>query len=97
MEVSPLLLQAMLFIGAIYCDEDTISLMGFSNRSEAKCMLYTRAKLLFDADFRGNYVSTLQALFLMSFWKGSKTTGHDVRYWLGVAISLAQSYGLHRS
>lgn len=36
MNISPILLQAMLFIGATYCDDTAITSMGFKDRSEAK-------------------------------------------------------------
>lgn len=96
-DISPLLLQALLFIGTNYSDERSVFLMGFKDRSEAKYLLYNRAKLLFEADWEQDHITTLQALFLMSFWRGSRSTARDVRYWLGVAITQAQLCGLHRS
>ncbi|QKX59301.1 uncharacterized protein TRUGW13939_06433 [Talaromyces rugulosus] len=96
-DISPLLLQALLFIGTNYSDERSVLLMGFKDRSEAKSLLYNRAKLLFEADWEQDNITTLQALFLMSFWRGSRSTARDVRYWLGVAITEAQLCGLHRS
>lgn len=95
--ISPLLLQVLLFIGTNYSDERSVFLMGFKDRSEAKYLLYNRAKLLFEADWEQDHITTLQALFLMSFWRGSRSTARDVRYWLGVAITQAQLCGLHRS
>lgn len=97
MDISPLLLQAMLFIGATYCDEAQIVAMGFRDRSEAKSLLYTRARLLFHADWEKDQITLIQGLFLMSFWRGEPSDVRDVRYWLGVVITLAETYGLHRS
>ncbi|RSM12422.1 hypothetical protein CEP52_002476 [Fusarium oligoseptatum] len=96
-EVSYLLLQSMLFIGATYCDNATITSMGFSDRTEAKSLLYTRARLLFHADWEKDEITLIQSLFLMSFWRGGPSDVRDVRYWLGVVIGVAESYGLHRS
>ncbi|KAH6984549.1 fungal-specific transcription factor domain-containing protein [Ilyonectria sp. MPI-CAGE-AT-0026] len=96
-DVSYLLLQSMLFIGATYCDHDTIVSMGFQDRSEAKSLLYTRARLLFHADWEKDEITLIQSLFLMSFWRGGPSDVRDVRYWLGVVIGVAESYGLHRS
>lgn len=87
----------MLFIGATYCDHDTIVSMGFQDRSEAKSLLYTRARLLFHADWEKDEITLIQSLFLMSFWRGGPSDVRDVRYWLGVVIGVAESYGLHRS
>ncbi|TWU76018.1 hypothetical protein ED733_007175 [Metarhizium rileyi] len=97
MDISRFLLQAMLFIGATYCDDDTIVAMGFEDRSEAKSILYTRARLLFHADWEKDEMILIQSLFLMSFWRGGPADVRDVRYWLGVVITLSESYGLHRS
>lgn len=97
MDISPLLFQAMLFIGATYCDETAIMAMGFQDRSEAKSLLYTRARLLFHADWEKDQITLIQGLFLMSFWRGESSDVRDVRYWLGVVITLAETCGLHRS
>lgn len=97
MDVSPILFQSMLFIGATYCDEPAIVAMGFRDRSEAKSLLYTRARLLFHADSEKDQITLVQSLFLMSFWRGESSDVRDVRYWLGVAITLAETCGLHRS
>lgn len=97
MDISPLLFQSILFIGATYCDEGDIVAMGFRDRSEAKSLLYTRARLLFHADWEKDQITLIQALFLMSFWRGQSSDVRDVRYWLGVVITLAETCGLHRS
>ena len=95
--LSPLLLQAVLFIGATYCDEDAILRLGFQDRREAKHQLYNRAKILFEADWETDKVITLQTVFLLSFWRAGISDIKDVRYWLGIAVTLAQSSGFHRS
>ncbi|KAH8810925.1 putative cutinase transcription factor 1 alpha [Xylogone sp. PMI_703] len=96
-EMSPLLLQAMLFIGASYCDDDTVHRMGFKDRPEAKSQLYNRAKILYDADWESSEMIILQSLFLISFWRAGPLNVKTTRYWLGAAISLAQARGFHRS
>lgn len=96
-QVPHILLQSMLFIGTTYCDNTIITLMGFSNRTEAKAKLYTRARLLFHADCEKDPITLIQSLFLMSFWRGDPGDIRDVRYWLGVTIGLAESHGFHRS
>ncbi|UNI22853.1 hypothetical protein JDV02_008702 [Purpureocillium takamizusanense] len=97
MDISRFLLQCMLFIGATYCDDDTILAMGFGDRSEAKRLLYQRARLLFHADWEKDELILIQSIFLMSFWRGGPADVRDVRYWLGVVITLSESHGLHRS
>ncbi|KAL6353757.1 hypothetical protein LRP88_12749 [Fusarium phalaenopsidis] len=95
--VSYLLLQSMLFIAVTYCDENVVTAMGFSGRTEAKSVLYARARLLFHADWEKDKTTLLQSLFLISFWRGGPSDVRDVRYWLGVVIGVAESNGLHRS
>ncbi|KAG6018570.1 hypothetical protein E4U40_000137 [Claviceps sp. LM458 group G5] len=97
MDVSRFLLQAMLFIGTTYCDDATIVAMGFQDRLEAKSVLYHRARLLFHADWEKDEIILIQSIFLMSFWRAGPADVRDVRYWLGVVITLSESYGLHRS
>lgn len=96
-DMSRMLLQAMLLIGSTYCDVGTIRAMGFADRSQAKTTFYMRARLLFHADWEKDEMVLIQSLFLMSFWRGAPADVRDVRYWLGVVITLAESYGFHRS
>jgi hypothetical protein len=96
-QLSPLLLQAVLFIGASYCDDDTVHSMGFNDRPDAKHHLYHRARALYDLDWENNKITILQSLFLISFWRGGPLNEKNTRYWLGAAISLAQTRGFHRS
>ena len=95
--ISPLLFQAVLFIGASYCDDDAVHRMGFEDRPDAKQQLYNRAKALYDLDWENNKLTVLQSLFLISFWRAGPLNEKNTRYWLGAAISLAQTRGFHRS
>lgn len=95
--LSPLLLQAMLFIGVIHCEESTLDELGWGNRHRAKYQLYSRAKDIYDAECETKKLIVIQALFLMSFWRAGALLEKDVRHWLGAVISLAQTKALHRS
>ncbi|KAH9869478.1 hypothetical protein IAQ61_006684 [Plenodomus lingam] len=95
--VSPLLLQAMLFIGVIHCGEATLTSLGWGNRHRAKWLFYIRAKDIYDATYESNKIIVIQALFLMSFWRAGALLEKDARHWLGTAISLSQTRALHRS
>ncbi|KAK2043498.1 hypothetical protein LZ31DRAFT_468219 [Colletotrichum somersetense] len=96
-KISPLLLQAMLFIGSTYCDDASIVAMGFKDRYEAKSVTYSRARVLFHSNWEKDEFTLIQSLFLCSFWRGGPTDWRDVRYWLGAVLTLAQTHGLHRS
>lgn len=95
--VSPLLLQAMLFIGVIHCKQSTLAELGWGNRHRARWLFYIRAKDIYDATHETNKVTVIQALFLMSFWRAGALLEKDARHWLGTAISLSQTRALHRS
>lgn len=94
--LSPLLFQALLFVGSSYCPNGVIQEMGFKDRHVAKAHFYQRAKLLYDAERENNKTVVVQALFLMSFWRAGPLNEKDTRHWLGAAISLAQTRGFHR-
>ena len=92
-----LLLQAVLFMAAGHCDYSVLKSAGFKSRSEARLTLYKRTKALYDADHELDRVTIVQALFLMSFWWATPMDQKDTWHWLGNAISLALTLGMHRS
>lgn len=58
---------------------------------------YRQAKALYDADLEPDKYDTIAGAFLMSFWWDGPDDQKDSWHWLGVATSLAQSRGMHRS
>lgn len=90
--LSPLLLQAMLFIGAIHATGDDADIT-----QRQKYIYYNRCKDLYDADYERDKVTIIQSVFLMSFWRSGPFLEKDTRHWLATAISLAQSKAMHRS
>ncbi|KAL6354274.1 hypothetical protein LRP88_11600 [Fusarium phalaenopsidis] len=95
--LSPLLLQALLFIGVTHCEEENLVCVGLGSRQRAKYIFYNRAKDLFDAEIEPKALIVIQALFLLSFWRAGALLQKDTRHWLGAAVSLAQTKALHRS
>jgi hypothetical protein len=91
------LFQTVLFSAAGHCEMSVLRRAGFSSRHEARSILFRRAKALYDADHESDKVIVVQAIFLMSFWWSSPTDQKDTWHWLGNAISLAVSMGMHRS
>ncbi|KAE8137936.1 fungal-specific transcription factor domain-containing protein [Aspergillus pseudotamarii] len=94
-DISHLLLQSMLFIGVSLCTDEDFARTEFSLRYRAKFLFYSRAKAIYDADWESNKTTKLQSLFLLSSWRGGPSEERDTRFWLGVAISLAQKRGMH--
>ncbi|KAK5173527.1 uncharacterized protein LTR77_002208 [Saxophila tyrrhenica] len=95
--LSPLLLQAMLFVGVLHCEDSVLLALGEGTRHRAKYIFYMRAKDIYDAEVEQKKITVIQSLFLMSFWRAGALLEKDTRHWLAVAISLAQTKALHRS
>lgn len=92
--VSPLLFQAILFIGMTHSNEKKF---GYPDRQEARNAAYNHAKDLYDADWETDKVIVCQSLFLMSFFRAGPLLEKDTRHWLAATVSLAQTKGMHRS
>lgn len=92
-----LLLQAVIFMAAGHCDEALLKDAGFESRHHARMIFFKRAKALYDADYERDKVTIIQAVFLMSFWWADPSDPKDTWHWLGIAINLALSIGMHRS
>lgn len=95
--LSPLLLQAILFIGVLHCEESTIQQLGLGSRHRAKYIFYNRAKDIYDVELETRKLTIIQSLFLMSFWRAGALLEKDARHWIGAAITLSQTKALHRS
>lgn len=92
---SPLLLQAMLFIAATYCEPSQLHDWAFADLQEARSLYYNNAKNIYDANYEEDKIAIIQALFLMSYWR--EEPQNNTRHRLAAAISLAQEHGMHRA
>ena len=95
--LSPLLLQAILFVGVLHCEESTIQQLGLGNRHRVKYIFYNRAKDIYDVELETKKLTIIQSLFLMSFWRAGALLEKDARHWIGAAITLSQTKALHRT
>jgi hypothetical protein len=59
--------------------------------------LATRLQILYDFDCELDYVSLLQCLLLMTYWHEAPSHEKDICHWMGIAISLAYTMGLHKN
>lgn len=94
---SILLMQAILLAGSRVCTTDMLM---DSNGSPipAATLFYKRAKALYDADYEQDRVIIVQALILMGwYWEEPGTVTKNVFYWNGLAVAIAQGFGMHRS
>ncbi|KAL4975296.1 hypothetical protein BDW66DRAFT_160601 [Aspergillus desertorum] len=76
--IPPLLLQSMLFIGVSLCDDEAFARTEFPVRYRAKHLFYSRAKAVYEADAEASPIVKLQALFMLSFWRGGPSEERDV-------------------
>lgn len=96
-QVSLLILNAIFALASTLCDARVIAKAGFDSRQSARKTFIKRAKALYDADYDKDKVASIQATFILSFlWEGPDAE-KDMWHWLGIAISIAQAKGLHRS
>lgn len=94
---SLLLLHAICLAGSRVCTK--MQLMD-SNGSpiSAATLFYQRAKALYDANYEEDRVALVQALILMGwYWEEPVKVTRNVFYWLGLAVTVAQGFGMHRN
>lgn len=95
--MSILVLHAIYFLALTICDEGLILRAGYADRANARRTHYLRAKTLYDADYERDRTDLVAVLFLLGFWWADPEDQKDSWHWLGAAISLAQTLGMHRS
>ena len=96
-QASLLVLQTICFLSFTVANETLLKSEGYDDRHLARKVCYLRAKALYDMDYERNKVTMAAVLFLLGFcWEGPEDQ-KDAWYWLGTAISLAQTLGMHRS
>ncbi|KAA8916918.1 hypothetical protein TRICI_000885 [Trichomonascus ciferrii] len=96
-DIPPLLLSAMCFAACYHCSIPTNFQTGYASREKAKEVFYLEAKRLFDEDQEEDILVVLQSVILLSFYGGKTRRVWNSRTWLGVAITLAEEMGIHRS
>lgn len=96
-QVSILVLNAMYSLASTLCDESVIKSAGFETHDAARKIFLKRAKAIYETDYETSKVAVVQATFIISFlWTGSNDE-KDMWHWLGIATSIAQAKGMHRS
>ncbi|OAA59736.1 Transcription factor [Niveomyces insectorum RCEF 264] len=96
-KASLLALQTILYLALTVCSDETLKTAGFHDRYSARRTVYLRAKALYDMGCEKNKITLTAVLFLLGFWWEGPEDQKDSWHWLGAAISLAQTLGLHRS
>ncbi|KAI1342008.1 transcription factor CTF1 [Xylariaceae sp. FL0016] len=96
-QTSLFLYQAVLFAATAYVDLKCLKEAGFANRKAARRSFFYKARLLYDFDYEGDRLFLVQGLLLMTYWYETPDDQKDTWHWMGVAISLAHTIGLHRN
>lgn len=95
--ISLLLYQAVLFAGSGFVKMESLRAAGYATRKSARKAFFTRTRLLYDFDWEQDRISLIQALLLMTYWYETPDDQKDTWHWMGVAISLSHTVGLHRN
>ncbi|KZF26500.1 hypothetical protein L228DRAFT_264886 [Xylona heveae TC161] len=96
-KLSLLLFQAVMFAGTAFVDMDFLLAAGFSSRKAARKSFFQRARLLYDFDYETDRLPLTQALLLMTYWYETPDDQKDTWHWMGLAISMSHTLGLHRN
>lgn len=54
-------------------------------------------QLLYDFDYEVDRISLIQSLLLMTYWYETPDDQKDSHHWMGIAVSLSHTIGLHRN
>ncbi|KAE9362543.1 hypothetical protein N431DRAFT_391777 [Stipitochalara longipes BDJ] len=95
--LSVLLIWSMFFAAANFVEPSVLQKAGYHSRKAMKRAMYQRAKCLYDSDYEEDKISLIQSVILMAFWYSDTEDRTGAYHWIGIAISLCQSLGLHRN
>ncbi|GAB0134959.1 Cutinase transcription factor 1 alpha [Epichloe bromicola] len=95
-QTSLLLYQSIMFSATAFVDMKYLREAGFSSRKAARKAFFQKTRLLYDFDYEQDRLVLVQALMQMTYWYETPDDQKDTWHWMGVAISLAHTIGLHR-
>ncbi|KAH8887405.1 hypothetical protein GQ53DRAFT_784348 [Thozetella sp. PMI_491] len=96
-QISLFLYQAVMFAATAFVDLKHLRDAGFATRKAARKTFFQRTRLLYDFDYESDRLVLVQGLLLMTYWYETPDDQKDTWHWMGVAISLAHTIGLHRN
>ncbi|KAJ5439080.1 uncharacterized protein N7458_010078 [Penicillium daleae] len=92
-----IILHAVCFIGATFCDDAVIHRSGFKSRFETRQFYYEKAKVLFTVGYHSDKIVLLQAALMLSFFGPHIHSYWNPGSWTGFGVTIAVSLGLHRA
>ncbi|KAH7318594.1 cutinase transcription factor 1 [Stachybotrys elegans] len=96
-QASLFLYQAIMFAATAFVDMQYLRDAGYTSRKAARRSFFQKTRLLYDFDYESDRLILVQALLLMTYWYETPDDQKDTWHWMGVAISLAHTIGLHRN
>lgn len=94
--ISILLFQAIMFAGLASLDLPSVYALGFESTKHAREVFFHRVRLLYEFGVEPNDQIVIQSLLLISSWYDRRNQRRDTWHWTGLALSVAQTMGLHR-
>lgn len=95
--ISLLLFQAIMFSAIATVDIRYLKSAGYASRRDARREFFQKTRLLYDFDVEVDRVSLIQSLLLMTYWYETPDDQKDSHHWMGIAVSLSHTIGLHRN
>ena len=96
-QISLLLFQSVMFAAIAMVDMRHLKAAGYSSRRDARRDFFNKTRLLYDFDYEVDRISLIQALLLMTYWYETPDDQKDSHHWMGIAVSLSHTIGLHRN
>ena len=95
--ISLLLFQAIMFSGVATVDMRYLTAAGYASRRDARREFFQKTRVLYDFDYEVDRISLIQSLLLMTYWYETPDDQKDSHHWMGIAVSLSHTIGLHRN
>lgn len=95
--ISLLLFQAVMFCAIASVNIRYLTSAGYATRRDARRAFFTKTRLLYDFDIEVDRISLIQSLLLMTYWYETPDDQKDSHHWMGIAVSLSHTIGLHRN
>ena len=95
--ISLLLFQSVMFAAVATVDMQYLEAAGYSTRRDARREFYQKTRFLYDFDYEVDRISLIQSLLLMTYWYETPDDQKDSHHWMGIAVSLSHTIGLHRN
>ncbi|KAI1466409.1 transcription factor CTF1 [Daldinia caldariorum] len=96
-QTSLFLYHSVMFAATAFVDAKYLKDAGYASRKAARREFFYKARLLYDFDYESDRLILVQGLLLMTYWYETPDDQKDTWHWMGVAISLAHTIGLHRN